>query len=188
MLYGWWLFYYSNWYMKSYKIVFLAALSFFITIGATAQKNTITNGGFEDELYGWNNNGAQITPYDFKSGKNSCAIVTTTTSNWVGIDQTIRIPKKAQDIEFSAWLKIMNVIKGKNDWDGAIFTIVFLDAGNKETGEGINIARLTGDQEWTMFKKTIKIPQKADSFKVLVALGNASGTMLVDEVAAKVVD
>jgi hypothetical protein len=165
-------------------ICFILALQF-----ASAQKNLVTNGGFEDELFGWNNNGAaRQTPYDFKSGKYSCAIVTTNTNNWVGIDQTVKIPKKVQQVEFSAWIKTMNVVKGKNDWDGAIFTIVFLDSGEKEIGEGVNITRVTGDQEWTLSKKTIKIPEKAFSFKILVAMGNASGTMIVDDVSAKVVD
>jgi hypothetical protein len=31
----------------------------------------------------------------------------------------------------------------------------------------------------------IKIPQKAVSFKVLIAMGNASGTIIADDVAAK---
>jgi len=156
---------------------------------AYAQKNLVLNGGFEDEFFGWNNNGgAQQTPWDFKSGKNSCAIVTANADNWVGIDQSVRIPKKAQDIEFSAWLKTNNVVKGKNDWDGAIFTIVFLDAADKEMGDGVNVARMTGDNDWAQYKKVIKMPAKASSFKILLAMGNASGTMLADDVAAIVVD
>jgi hypothetical protein len=153
---------------------------------AKAQKNLVTNGGFEDELFGWNNNGAVQTPWDFKSGKNSCAIITTTTTDWVGIDQTIRIPKKVQSIAFSAWIKTRNVVKGKNDWDGAVFSIVFLDSQDKQMGDGVNIARITGDQEWTLAEKIIKMPEKAFSFKILIAMGNASGTMLVDDVVAKV--
>jgi hypothetical protein len=155
---------------------------------AFAQKNLVLNGGFEDELFGWNGNGATQTPWNFKSGKNSCAIVTNTTTNWVGIDQTARIPKKVQTIEFSAWIKTTNVIKGKNDWDGAIFTIVFLDSQDKQIGDGVNIATLTGSQDWGLQKKTIKMPDKAYSFKILLAMGNASGTMLIDDVSAMVVD
>jgi hypothetical protein len=155
-----------------------------------AQKNLVLNGGFEDEFFGWNNNGgAQQTPWNFKSGKNSCAIVTANTDNWVGIDQTVRIPKKVQDIEFSSWIKTSNVVKGKNDWDGAIFTIVFLDGDDKEiTNQSVNIAKLTGNNDWALYKKTIKMPDKAYSFKILLAMGNASGTLLVDDVAAVKVD
>ncbi len=155
-----------------------------------AQKNLVLNGGFEDEFFGWNNNGgAQQTPWNFKSGKNSCAIVTNNTDNWVGIDQTIRVPKKTQDMEFSSWIKTTNVIKGKNDWDGAIFTVVFLDVSDKEIpNESVNITRLTGSNDWALYKKTVRIPDKAYSFKLLLAMGNASGTLLVDDVAAVKVD
>jgi hypothetical protein len=155
---------------------------------ASAQKNMVLNGGFEDEFYGWNNNGAMQTPYNLKSGKYSCAIVTRDAANWTGIDQTVQIPKKVQDIEFSAWIATTNVVKGKDDWDGAIFTVVFLDSQDKEMKDGVNIAQITGTNGWALYKKTIKIPDKAYSFKILVAMGNASGTMLVDDVAAVKVD
>ncbi len=169
---------------------------YFFTIGvcilllsnvAKAQKNLITNGGFEDDLYGWNNNGAQLTPYDLKSGKNSCAIVAHSTDKWVGIDQVIKVSKKMQVLEFSAWIKTQNVVKGEHDWDGAIFTVVFLDSKDKEIGDGVNIARLTGYQDWTLFNKVIKVPETAYSIKIMVAMGNASGTMLIDDVTAKMV-
>jgi hypothetical protein len=172
--------------MKSY-ILMLFISTFMMVNCATAQKNLVLNGGFEeDDFYGWNNgNAVRQTPYDFKSGKNSCAIITTTTDNWVGIYQIVKIPKKVQAVDFSAWIKTRNVVKGKDDWDGAIFSIVFLDLQEKEIGDGITIARVTGDQEWTLAEKIIKMPEKAYSFKILVAMGNASGSMLIDDVTAK---
>lgn len=170
--------------MKAIKIIFSMGL-ILLMLKANAQKNLLTNGGFEDDFYGWNDGGGQITPWNIKSGKNSCAIVTTSTDKWVGIDQTVRIPKKVTAIEFGAWLKTLNVVKGKNDWEGALFSVAFLDSSDKEINGGDNIARLTGDQQWTLYTKVIKIPQKAVSFKVLIAMGNASGTMIVDDVAAK---
>jgi len=171
------------------KCYYLTIIGLFITFTtAFAQKNLVINGGFEDELFGWNGNGASQTPWNFKSGKNSCAIVTTNTDNWVGVDQTIRIPKKAQFIEFSAWLKTTNVVKGKNDWDGAIFTVVFLDNEEKQIGDGVNIAKLTGSNNWALSTKVINMPEKAYSVKILLAMGNASGTMLIDDVTAKVVN
>jgi hypothetical protein len=173
--------------MKKHNILTVLLL-FIIFSCAKAQKNLVINGGFEDDdLYGWNNNGAKQTPWAFKSGKNACAIIATGTDKWTGVDQTIHIPKKVQSIEFSAWVKTNNVVKGKNDWDGAVFTIVFLDGSDKELGEGINIIRLTGDQDWTQADKVIVVPEKAYSFKMLFALGNASGTLLIDDVSAKAI-
>jgi len=171
--------------MKSYFLIVLACFCM-LTHTGYAQKNLVTNGGFEDDdLYGWNNNGGKQTPWAFKNGKNACAIIAPETDKWLGVDQIIKIPKKVQAIDFSAWLKTDNVVKGKDDWNGAVFTVVFLDSNDKEMGEGINIMRLTGYQEWTLAEKVIKVPEKAYSFKILLALGNASGTLLVDDVAAK---
>src|ERR1700749_119941 len=117
--------------MKSLKLICFL-LPFLATSMAFAQKNLVTDGGFEDELYGWNNNGATLTPWDFKSGKNSCAIISPQVTNWSAIDQTIRIPKKVQTLEFSAWLKAQHIANGKNSWGGAVFTIEFTDAGDKK--------------------------------------------------------
>ncbi len=155
----------------------------------SAQKNLVINGGFEDDLFGWNNgnNVAKVTPWDFKSGKGSCAIITTGTSDWIGIDQIIRIPKKAQMLEIEAWVKTNNVVKGKDSWDGAIFSIEFQDAGGKKMGDGVNITTLTGYQPWTLLKQNVKIPPGAANFRILLAMGFASGTMLIDDVSAKVI-
>ncbi len=172
--------------MQTIKILCCISL-IVLSLRASAQKNLLENGGFEDNLDGWNDNGGKITPWDFKSGKASCAIIAATADKWMGIDQAIRIPKKATSLEISAWLKALNVVKGKNDWDGALFGIAFLDAGDKEISGGDNIARLTGDQSWTFYTKVVKIPEKAVSFKILIAMGNASGTLIVDDVAAKAV-
>lgn len=164
-------------------------LAFFLAIGLTAeaQKNLVSNGSFEDDLYEWNGaDKAKITPWDHKDGKNSCAIIVTNTANWIGLDQQIRIPKNAQGLEFSAWLKTVNVVKGDNEWMGAIYSIEFLDKAGKKLGEGVNISRLTGDTEWEQYKKGIKIPLSAISFKILLAMGYASGTMLIDDVTARV--
>lgn len=73
---------------------------------AKAQKNLVTNGGFEDDFYGWNDGGGKLTPWNIKSGKSSCAIITTNTDKWVGIDQTVAIPKKATSLEILSLIHI----------------------------------------------------------------------------------
>ena len=171
------------------KIVcFIIGLLLFQAGRVSAQKNLVINGGFEDDLFGWNNtNVAKVTPWDFKSGKGSCAIVTTNTNDWVGIDQVIRIPKKAQMLEIGAWLKTNNVVKGKDTWDGAIFSVEFQDAGGKKIGDGINIVTITGYAAWAFLKQDVKIPPAAAYFRIMLAMGFASGTMLIDDVSAKVI-
>jgi hypothetical protein len=155
----------------------------------TAQKNLVSNGGFEDGLNDWNgSSNAKITPWDLKAGKGSCAIIVSSNANWVGIDQMGWVPKNVLGMEFSAWIKTNNVVKGQNEWTGAIYSIEFFDRYDKKIGEGENLARLTGDNEWAQFKKAVKVPVGAVGFKILLAMGYASGAMLVDEVSARVLN
>jgi hypothetical protein len=170
------------------KLYLLALCLILGTNLASAQKNLVTNGGFEDDLDGWNGTAAKTSPWDFKGGKNSCVLITTDASNWTGIDQEVAIPKKIQALQFDVWLKAENIVKGKDPWNGGIFTIQFLDNQDKKLGDDINIATLSGDEPWSLYTKKIKIPDWAVSFKMLIAMGYASGAMLVDDVSAKAIN
>jgi hypothetical protein len=174
-------------YMKSLKIVLIIAFVVF-AFKAQAQKNLVENGGFEDDTYGWNAAAAKITPWDMKSGKASCAIISADASAWVGIDQQISIPKKASKLEISAWLKTINVVKGKDEWNGAVFSVEFLDKADKKVGDGINVVTLSGDHPWEQALKEVLVPAGATKCKLLLAMGSASGTFLIDDVAVKVIN
>lgn len=166
-----------------------AALLLLIAGTVSAQKNLVANPGFEDELNDWNNgNSAKVTPWDYKGGKNSCAIIVTNANGWVGIDQTIRLPKNTLGLEIAAWVKTNNVLRGKDEWMGAIYNLEFLDRADKKVGEGVSVAHLTGDNDWQLATKQVKVPAGAVSFKVMVAMSYASGTMLVDDVTVKVLN
>ncbi|QEM11577.1 hypothetical protein [Mucilaginibacter rubeus] len=173
--------------MKVYSSIACMLLLLLAAGKVQAQKNLITNGGFEDEMYGWNDGGVKLTPWDVKTGKNSCAIIATNAANWLGIDQLVVIPKKVGKLEVSAWLKTINVVKGKDDWNGAVFSVEFLDKADKKVGEGINIVTLTGDHSWELASKEALIPAGAVRFKLLMAMGYATGTFLIDDVAVKAI-
>ena len=57
-----------------------------------AQKNLVSNGGFEFELNDWRGEAA-ISLYDKKFGNASCIVNQYVGAEWKGIDQTISIPK-----------------------------------------------------------------------------------------------
>jgi hypothetical protein len=174
--------------MKIYTL-FFCAVFFMLAHTASAQKNLVSNGGFEDALSEWSaDNSAKVTPWDYRGGKNACAIIVYNGNNWVGLSQTVRIPKNTLGMEFSGWLKTINVVKGDDEWKGAIFSIEFLDKADKKIGDGENITRLSGDHDWEQAKKQVKIPATAVSFRVLLAMGYASGTMLIDDITAKVLN
>lgn len=169
--------------------LYILALCLILGINlANAQKNLVINGGFEDDLDGWNGIGAKTSPWDFKSGKYSGVIITTDADNWTGIDQTVSIPKKVQALEFDAWIKAENIVRGKDPWNGAIFTVQFFDKHGKKLGNDVNIITIAGDDPWTLHTKKIKLPDGADSFKILLAMGYAKGAMLIDDVSATAIN
>ena len=161
-------------------ILFLITL---IPIFVSAQKNLIKNGGFEMEFNNWRGDVAIINPFEKKAGNKSCAINQYIGAEWKGMDQIAIVPKKTYAIEFSAWVKTDAIEGGKNDYNVGIVTAEFLNAGdNKITSE--SIAQVKGSTPWTLYKKTVLVPEKAKKIRTMLALAQTNGTILFDNVIA----
>ena len=171
------------------RIKYLAVGILMLTVNycSMAQKNLVTNGGFEDELRGWVDYSAKATPYVFSSGKMSSALFSSDPSKWTGMHQIVALPKNTQYILMSAKIKVDDVSTGKEDWNGALFLFEMLGKGEAKIGEGINIASATADQDWKLYERAYIVPPGATSIKLLFALGYVSGTMFVDDVSLKVI-
>ena len=141
----------------------------------SAQKNLISNAGFEYEPESWGNAGIlTISPYTKKSGSKAGSITEFTSPQWKGIDQTFSIPKNTAAIEVSAWLKADGVEKGKNDWNRAVMIV-------EVNGKGENIASLEGTTPWTEYKKVIPI-NKDRSGRLMLALSECTGSFYFDDI------
>ena len=163
---------------------FIVLSLFFISVTNNAQTNLIKNGGFETELLNWRGEeSATISPYDKKSGKNSCSINQFVGAEWKAIDQIIDIPKKTAAIELSGWVKASGIEKGKNDWNTGKFDISFLNSAEKDI-KTESIASLVGTTQWTFYTKVVKVPAGASKIKVMLALGQANGTLFFDDIKA----
>lgn len=170
-------------------IQYLAVGIFMLTVNysAMAQKNLVTNGGFEDELSGWVDYSAKVTPYIFSSGKMSSALFSHDPSKWTGMHQIVSLPKNTQYILMTARIKADGVSSGKEAWNGALFLFETLDRADLKIGDGINIASVTGDQDWKLYERAYIIPPGITKIKLSFALGYVSGTMFVDDVSLKVI-
>lgn len=173
--------------MNMIQYVAVGILMLTINYTAVAQKNLVTNGGFEDELSGWVDYSAKATPYIFSTGKMSSALFSGDPSKWTGMHQIVALPKNTQYILMSAKIKVDGVSTGKEAWNGALFLFEMLGKGETKIGEGINIASVTGDQDWKLYERAYIIPPGTASIKLLFALGYVSGTMFVDDVSLKVI-
>jgi len=155
------------------KIISTFFLSVFVFV--SAQKNLISNGGFEYDTESWNNgNILQINPYTKKSGTKGGSITEYTSPQWKGIDQSFNIPKNTAAIEVSAWLKADGVEKGNNDWNKAVLIVEI-------AGKGENIASLDGTTGWKEFKKIIPL-NKDRSGRLMLALSDCTGIFYFDDV------
>lgn len=172
--------------MKLHRLGFSIILILFST-NIYPQKNLVANGGFEEDLISWNANDAiKTTPWVFKNGKNSAAIICFQNTDWVGMDQTVDLPKKSQALDVSAWIKGQTIVQGKDSWNTGVFIVEFYKHG-KKLGEGVNIATVVGNMEWTLADKKMKIPDGADAIKLMIAMSNCTGTFFIDDVSAKVI-
>jgi hypothetical protein len=167
-------------------VIILFGLLVIVPAFVAAQKNMIDNSGFETGMDGWNNNGAIITKRNVKNGNNSCAIVAYIKDKWMGIDQVLAIPKNTPSLELGAWLKTEAVEQGKDTWNTALMSVLFLDAGEKNTGEGVSICNITGNSDWQWYHKSVPVPANARKIKIMFALGNASGNFFVDDASCMI--
>jgi hypothetical protein len=171
----------------SNNLVCLLFALLFTHLAAKAQKNLLTNGGFEDELYGWTEYSARTTPYVVKGGK-ACAVITSMdTSKWTGMHQVAALPKNTQYILISAWIKADNVVQSTRDWTGGLFNIEFLDRNEEKVNGPTTLITVTGDEYWTFTEKAMPVPPGVSKIKLLFALGYATGTLFVDEVSVKAI-
>ncbi|MDD5149486.1 MAG: carbohydrate binding domain-containing protein [Flavobacterium sp.] len=148
-----------------------------------AQTNLVKNGGFEMELTNWRGDVATLSPYDKKSGKNSCAINQFVGAEWKGIDQIMSFPKTTAAIELSGWIKSAAIENGENEWNTGKFDIEFLNSSEKGI-ENQSIASVLGTTPWTFYKKTIPVPAGASKLRIMLALGQTNGSIFFDDIKA----
>lgn len=154
-----------------------------VSISATAQKNLVLNGGFENELEFWRGDVAKTSPFDKNSGKYSCIITQFVGAEWKAADQIISIPKNTAAIEFSAWIKSDAIEQGENPWNTGKFDVEFLNAGEKNISNE-SVASVVASTPWTFYKKIIPVAAAASKFRIMLALGETNGTILFDDVKA----
>ncbi|WP_296145174.1 carbohydrate binding domain-containing protein [uncultured Flavobacterium sp.] len=151
-----------------------------VTSTSESKKDFFSNGNFEDGLKNWRGN-ATVNSTIKKEGKNSISI-TSATNDWVGIDQITDLPENASTLDISVWIKSENIKQGKDVWNNGLVTVEFSSDGKTKTGEDQNVAFVTGTTDWTNYKKALKIPSGSKKFRVMVAMGFATGTMFVDDI------
>ncbi len=141
------------------------------------------NGGFENGLASWRGSAA-VTAAAKKEG-NAGLSVTSGNNEWTGIDQIADVPEGIVAIEFSAWLKSDAIVQGKDPWNNGLFNVEFTSNGSTKTGNDENIAFVTGTTGWKQYTKIIPLPAGTKQYRIMLAVGFATGTLYADDVSVK---
>jgi len=139
-----------------------------------------SNGNFENGTNSWRGN-ATTSSTIFKEG-NAALVLNSDTFDWTGIDQIADVPENSSSIIISGWLKSDTIKQGKETWNNGLLNVEFTGIDNQKTGEDQSITFVTGTTDWTFYSKTFPLPKGTKKFRIMVALGFATGTLYADEV------
>lgn len=141
----------------------------------------LTNGNFENGITSWRGN-ATVSTETFKEGK-SALVLKSTTFDWNGIDQIADVPENATSITVSGWLKSDNIVQGKEVWNNGLLNIEFTSNGSEKTSDDQSITFITGTTDWTFYTKTFSLPKGTKKYRLMIALGFATGTLFADGIS-----
>lgn len=151
-------------------------------------ENLLQNSGFEQGQHSWEFWGGILDSSSAHKGKR-CVGVTNKEFTWSGAEQIVPLPSNARVCEISGWMKTVDVVAGKEEWEQAQITIEFVDETNEMVGDyPPKTAEAVGTTEWTRYSKLYSVQSGARGVKVVVALGNATGTAFFDDLSVTAKD
>lgn len=139
-----------------------------------------SNGSFEEGKKNWRGS-FTLSNSEVKHGNSACML----SSNefiWTGIDQSAEIPNNTQTITISGWLKSEDIKQGKDPWNNGLLNVEFTSDGQTKTGEDQSITFVTGTTDWKFYTKTFNVPKNTKKYRLMIALGFATGTLFADNI------
>jgi hypothetical protein len=93
------------------------------------------------------------------------------------------MPAGAANVTVSGWIKVENVVPGREDWEKARISIELRDEFGKLVGGYPPVTGQTyGTAGWTHYTRTYRVPPAVQTVVVQCALGNATGTAHFDDI------
>mgnify|MGYP001016250088 CR=1 FL=1 len=152
----------------------------------TQAANSLVNGGFENGMEGWKNNGGEVSPESYQ-GELACTI-RQTTPRWSNVSQSVLVPEGAKSVNASGWLRSDSVRGGKENWERGRISLEFHDAeGDTVGGYPPAVGQVRGRQAWTRVSRSYPIPVGAKSVALECALANSTGTLYCDDLVLEFV-
>ncbi len=151
-----------------------------------SSKNNIeefSNGNFENGTSSWR--GAVNLSNTVKKEGNNALVISSTSKDWVGVDQLFSVPADAKSVTISGWLKSDNIVQGENVWNNGLLNVEFSSDGKTKTANDESIAFVTGTKDWQEYSKTFNLSKDTQKLRLMIALGFATGTLYADDIQVK---
>lgn len=146
----------------------------------TAPAEIFANGNFENGTSSWR--GAVNLSNTVKKEGNNALVISSTSKDWVGVDQLFSVPADAKSVTISGWLKSDNIVQGENVWNNGLLNIEFSSDGKTKTANDESIAFVTGTKDWQEYSKTFNLSKDTQKLRIMIALGFATGTLYADDI------
>lgn len=150
---------------------------------SAAAENALVNGDFELGATGWIMWGGQVSGrLQYKGGYG--AGVYSSERKWRGLSQKVAIPDNARTFVVEGMMKTDEVIAGKEEWEKAVISIDYVNEVDSLIGVyPPNLARVAGTTDWTKYSRRYSVDFTASYIKIVLALGNATGSAQFDNIS-----
>lgn len=162
---------------------FSALIVLFCSFNGLTQ-NVLSNSDFELKNRDWISWGSKVcsTAHQGTYGIE----ITNKVAKWSGMHQIIALPDSVTRVEVSGWMKTENIIGGKESWEKARISVEFIDKLEQVVGGYPSpVAIADGSTPWTQYNSILDVHKGAKAVKVVIALGNCTGTAWFDDLSCE---
>ncbi len=163
----------------------ILTLAILVGAGCAAAGNALVNGGFEQGLEGWENDGAAVASAEHAGGERGC-VVRLASAGWSGVHQSVPVPAGYSRAKVSGWLRADSVRGGKENWERGRLSIEFRDAAGQRVGDHRPaVGQVRGRMPWARVERIYDVPAGSAALRLECALGNSTGSLYCDELAVE---
>ncbi len=147
----------------------------------------IENGDFEEGSVGWTLWGAEsYIDSTGGFGESGAALkVSAEKPEWYGAAQVVPVPDGARHFDIEGRIRTEDVIPGEKGWEQGQINIEYLDANKKLIDYPGAATLVMGTTGWKLHfeRYTLPLDKEVAYVKVVLALGNSTGSIWFDKVA-----
>lgn len=162
---------------------FSALIVLFCAFNGLTQ-NMLLNSDFERKNLDWISWGSK--PCSLAQQGTYSMEITNKVAKWSGMHQVIPLADSVTRVEISGWIKTENIVGGKESWEKARIALEFVDKSEQVVGGYPSpVGMADGNTPWTQYRGIFDVHKGAKAVKVIIALGNCTGTAWFDDLTCE---